>query len=60
MLSMDYFFEVELMDIEECVQEGDVLGGIDIYSLVCLMLCVSFFLFQLRVCIVMNMFKIYC
>lgn len=46
MLSMDYFFEVELMDIEECVQEGDVLGGIDIYSLVCLMLCVSFFYFS--------------
>ena len=36
MPSMEHPPEAEPMGIEECVQEGDAPGGIDIHSLVCL------------------------
>lgn len=35
MPSMEHPPEAEPMGIEECVQEGDAQGGIDIHSLVC-------------------------
>ena len=46
MPSMEHPPETEPMGIEECVQEGDAPGGIDIHSLVCLMPCVSLSMFQ--------------
>lgn len=40
MPSIEHPPEAEPMGIEECVQEGDALGGMDIHSLVCLISCV--------------------
>jgi len=46
MPSIEHPPEAEPMGIEECVQEGDALGGMDIHSLVCLIsfvvLCILF------------------
>lgn len=50
MPSMEHPPEAEPMGIEECVQEGDAPGGIDIHSLVCLVSCVSLSMFQSHDC----------
>lgn len=55
--SMEHAPEAEPMGIEECVQEGDAPGGIDIHSLVCLMSFVSLSIFQSTACRVWNMSK---
>ena len=49
MPSIEHPPEAEPMGIEECVQEGDALGGIDIHSLVCLISFVSLSIVQLHV-----------
>jgi len=54
---MEHAPEAEPMGIEECVQEGDAPGGIDIHSLVCLISFVSLSIFQSTACRVWNMSK---
>jgi len=43
---MEHHSEAEPMGIEECVQEGDALGGIDIHSLVCPLLTITMLMLQ--------------
>ena len=43
--SMEHPTEAEPMGIEECVQEGDAQGGIDIHSLVCMVLMAVYVIF---------------
>ena len=56
--SMEHHSEAEPMGIEECVQEGDALGGIDIHSLVCPLLTITMLMLQCLLYFLLNLLQV--